>query len=52
MYVIRRSSDNKYVAMPGSKHAYTRSFDRAQKFTFKSDAERAKCGNEYVQEIR
>ena len=48
MFVIVRQGDNKYVARSGSKKSYTYNLAYAQKFNTREEAEKNKCGNEYI----
>ncbi len=48
MYVIKRNSDGRYVAAPGSLHSYTKKLEDAQAFSTRGEANRNKCGNETV----
>jgi len=52
MYVIRRTSDGKFVAIPGSKNSYTTSIRKARVFTTRESAENSRCvENEYVENL-
>lgn len=50
LYLIKRTDQGGgYVAPPGSKKSYTKSKDKALRFTYREDAERNRCpGNEVV----
>lgn len=51
-YVIQRIEDNKYVTRPGSRASYTAKLEDARVFETIAQAERDKCGNEYITEVR
>lgn len=48
MYVIKRVSDGKYVAKPGSHKSYTLRIDNTRLFSTKESAERDACENERI----
>ena len=48
MYVIVRSEGGNFVSKPGSKYSYTNNILGARIYQTVSEAERDKCGNEYV----
>lgn len=52
MYVLRRDSDGRYVAKSGSEHSYTWRLEEADVFSTREAAATAKCGNEYVVDVR
>lgn len=51
-YVIRRSRDGKFVALPGSKRSYTSDIDQARAFDTEEEAKADCCSNEYVQKLQ
>lgn len=52
MYAIKRTSDGKYVSIPGSHHSYTFNLRQAQIFKNRENAENSKCpGNEIVVDV-
>jgi hypothetical protein len=52
MYVIRRCSDGKMVAQPGSKHSYTQYLQRARIFKTTEEADGDRCiQNEYIEKV-
>ena len=52
MYIIIRSEDGKFVSKPGSRYSYTNNILGARIYQTVSEAERDKCGNEYIKELR
>lgn len=46
MYVIRRISDGKFVARPGSGHSYTQFLQKAMTYPTRESAEGNACENE------
>ena len=48
MIVIRRMTDGKYVAKPGSKNAYTRNLQNARQYATYEAAAKDCCGDESV----
>lgn len=50
MHVIKKGKY--YVSKPGSKNSYTDKLELAQKFGSKEEAEKHKCGNEIIIEVR
>lgn len=52
MYVIRRTEDSKFVAMPGSQSSYTQHLQSARTFTTREAAEREICPeNEVIVDV-
>lgn len=47
-FVLRRTSDQKFVAPAGSLHSYTRALRGARVFDTREEAEGHRCGNEYI----
>ncbi len=47
-YVVKRKEDGAYVSTPGSRESYTRSLEKARKWSSKAAAEAECCGNEYA----
>ena len=43
MYVIQRTTDNRFVARPGSEHSYTPRLQHAQVFKTREAADMARC---------
>ena len=46
-YLIKRTSDGKWVARPGSRRSYTSDQENAAEFT-REEAQCAACGNESI----
>ena len=52
MFALKRTTDGKYVAKPGSKDSYTKYLQHARIFRTKEEAERDRCpGNERIVEV-
>lgn len=47
-YVVINSDTGKYVSRPGSARSYTTRLENARIFDTREQAERDKCGNEYI----
>jgi hypothetical protein len=53
MLVLKRTSDGKYVAKPGSKNSYTKYLQHARVFRTREEAERDRCPeNERIVEVQ
>lgn len=52
MYVIRRNEDGKYVRPGGYETSYTDRLQEAKQYPTRESAERDKCGNETVVNVR
>ena len=49
MFALKRTTDGKYVAKPGSKNSYTKFLQHARVFRTREEAERDRCpGNERI----
>jgi len=48
VYVIKRTSDGKYVARPGSERSYTSDRQQAAEYSTEAEARRNACGNESI----
>ena len=52
MFALKRTSDGKYVARPGSKNSYTKFLQHARVFRAREEAERDRCPeNERIVEV-
>lgn len=52
MFALKRNSDGKYVARPGSKNSYTKFLQHARVFRTREEAERDRCPeNERIVDI-
>jgi len=53
MFVLKRTSDGKYVAKPGSNNSYTKYLQHARVFRTREEAERDRCPeNERIVEVQ
>jgi hypothetical protein len=51
-FFLQRTSDNKYVARPGSQSSYTRKLELARQYASRKAAEADRClGNERIVEF-
>lgn len=52
MFALKRTTDGKYVAKPGSKNSYTKVLQHARVFRTREEAERDRCPeNERIVEV-
>lgn len=52
LYVIKNLDNGKYVARKGLQHSYTAKLSEARFFRDNEAAQRERCGNEIVEELR
>ena len=52
LYVIRNLDNGNYVARTGLKHSYTTKLSEIRLFINNEAAQRERCGNEIVEELR
>jgi hypothetical protein len=52
LYVIKNLDNDKYVTRKGLQHSYTTKPSEARFFSDNEAAQRERCGNEIVEELR